>query len=937
MQVYEELGGEKSEQLNDLITPYRRFENTTSMHLREAPFSANKKVEMRLYMFRDLILLARPASGSVNKAGSRLSLSHKQASKRTSSKAWKGRYRLARRLDFDKVSNVVMIDRGDSDGTHGMQLTYVTRSRDKKNVSAKGTMKVITKIEKLELWFTKKEVAESMCHAVTNFVEEIMDAEIARRESQASQMSVGGATSVGGASSVGGPEKKRSWAMKKKGTMTRTGTLGRRSSAGTNPDSVGGLSLNDLKDRYHVDFGPNDPSDVSKDRVEFLVEFGEGPMGFSLGSGAGVGVIVGRLAPNSFSELAGVSIGDRVVLINETDIGLDNSWQDAVEMIKSCPRPITLKFERIAGRVVQEAETDTAAHGEKTRTPSQKRRAWAAKRAARGTESGADRLISLKELEKMYHTAEDTSDKDAKDIVALFDSIKTKPGAEANCLAVLREILNTERAYVGDLRTLVGEYILPLRRTMRRQKCREVENGSTICEHNYVRSACTRQASEANPLLDPEDINAIFMNVETLVKVNTELLTVLQDGLGTLAKSKNKNEKTLKHVSGVYAEAFVRVMPFFKMYAAYCHQYPVAIDRLLVCRSKNAALQVFLKAREDRSGTTSLNSLLIKPVQRICKYPLLFRELLKHMLAMSMENMDDYISGLEEAATAVQEIASSVNTKVGEKEGLNELMEVYEELGGEEGVPGLITAHRRYIRTDDVLMREASSAKNEKKRTAIYLFNDLVVLARGTGAIWNAGRASGTAGGGRSSSAGRSLSLRKTFGMSRGAGSLRKSHNRSGSKKEIMKMIKWIELTSTTIRALPNPDAEQCHGIEIKYVEREFTGPNGTTIGAGGSSISRSNSRASRSGVDKKPSGKVTTIINKYEWWSATETERDVLLASLNGAIEKLQSLESGHRSAIENVGAPKTKRSWMKNKGGGTANAAELKNLANKYGIKNK
>jgi hypothetical protein len=174
------------------------------------------------------------------------------------------------------------------------------------------------------------------------------------------------------------------------------------------------------------------------------------------------------------------------------------------------------------------------------------------------------------------------------------------------------------------------------------------------------------------------------------------------------------------------------------------------------------------------------------------------------------------------------------------------------------------------------------------------------------------------------------LSLRKTFGLVRNS-SLRKSASKSGSKKETMKMVKWIELTSTTIRAIPQPDSEQCYGIEVKYVEREFNGVSA----AGGSSMSRTNSRASHAG--KKPSGKVTTIINKYEWWSATEGERDSLLEVLEAALSKLQSLESGHRSAIEKVGAPKTKRSWAKNKGGGTANAAELKNLANKYNIKSR
>ena len=208
----------------------------------------------------------------------------------------------------------------------------------------------------------------------------------------------------------------------------------------------------------------------------------------------------------------------------------------------------------------------------------------------------------------------------------LFKPLLTsKVQEEKDTARVLEELLNTERLYVNDLRSLVGEYIIPLRRTVRRVKCKEfnAKSASTICEHSMIRSTCSKISSEHIPLLDAKSMKNIFTNVETLVKVNTELLGVLQTGLVGL-----KNP-TLMNLIDVISKAFQRVMPFFKLYANYCHNYIQAVTMLQELRTSNSELGDFIAQKEKRSLATSLNSLLIKPVQRICKYPLLFAELLK--------------------------------------------------------------------------------------------------------------------------------------------------------------------------------------------------------------------------------------------------------------------------------------------------------------------
>ena len=62
--------------------------------------------------------------------------------------------------------------------------------------------------------------------------------------------------------------------------------------------------------------------------------------------------------------------------------------------------------------------------------------------------------------------------------------------------------------------------------------------------------------------------------------------------------------------------AFMKLLPFFKMYSTYCAGYP---------NMSGAPAEAILS-----KAHTPLEQLLFRPVQRMCVYPLLFKEALKY-------------------------------------------------------------------------------------------------------------------------------------------------------------------------------------------------------------------------------------------------------------------------------------------------------------------
>ncbi|XP_057715875.1 pleckstrin homology domain-containing family G member 3 isoform X1 [Corythoichthys intestinalis] len=149
---------------------------------------------------------------------------------------------------------------------------------------------------------------------------------------------------------------------------------------------------------------------------------------------------------------------------------------------------------------------------------------------------------------------------------------------------VVMEIIETERMYVKDLRSIVEDYL------------------AHIIDMN-------------NLPIRPENVCALFGNIEDIYEFNSELLQSLD---------------MCDNDPVAVAQCFVDKSEYFEIYTQYCNNYPNSVAALTDCM-RNKTLAKFFKDRQAAlKRSLPLGSFLLKPVQRILKYHLLLQEIAKH-------------------------------------------------------------------------------------------------------------------------------------------------------------------------------------------------------------------------------------------------------------------------------------------------------------------
>uniref|UniRef100_A0A3Q3E7D8 Si:ch73-212j7.3 n=1 Tax=Hippocampus comes TaxID=109280 RepID=A0A3Q3E7D8_HIPCM len=139
---------------------------------------------------------------------------------------------------------------------------------------------------------------------------------------------------------------------------------------------------------------------------------------------------------------------------------------------------------------------------------------------------------------------------------------------------VVMEIIETERMYVKDLRSIVEDYLAHIIDT-------------------------------SNLPIRPEQVCSLFGNIEDIYEFNRYVLS------------------SVTIPTCIFSE-------YFEIYTQYCTNYPNSVAALTDCMRSKTLAKFFKDRQAALKRSLPLGSFLLKPVQRILKYHLLLQEIAKH-------------------------------------------------------------------------------------------------------------------------------------------------------------------------------------------------------------------------------------------------------------------------------------------------------------------
>eukprot|EP01105_Mastigella_eilhardi_P014029 TRINITY_DN3190_c0_g2_i5.p1 TRINITY_DN3190_c0_g2~~TRINITY_DN3190_c0_g2_i5.p1 ORF type:complete len:832 (-),score=199.87 TRINITY_DN3190_c0_g2_i5:77-2548(-) len=264
-------------------------------------------------------------------------------------------------------------------------------------------------------------------------------------------------------------------------------------------------------------------------------------------------------------------------------------------------------------------------------------------------------------------------------VIRSFVKRRTEEKRSVQRSRVVTEILTTERTYLALLTTLVRYYFFPLQRA----------------------------AESATPVVSMKSIGDIFSNVCEVIHVNQELLKKLEDRIPNWGPT------------SMIGDVFLALIPYLKLYTIYCANHYTATEKVAQESSK-ASFGAFLKSAGTESGhpEKSLDSYLILPVQRIPRYQLLLKEVVKLTPAGHPD-----LKNLEEALANITKVATHINTTIKERQMLEQIVALQKQFTGY--CPPLVAPRRSLIREGEL----TKICRKAPKPRHFFLFTDCLLYA----------------------------------------------------------------------------------------------------------------------------------------------------------------------------------------------------------------
>lgn len=204
---------------------------------------------------------------------------------------------------------------------------------------------------------------------------------------------------------------------------------------------------------------------------------------------------------------------------------------------------------------------------------------------------------------------------------------------------IVREIYETEISYVKGLFHLVTDYMNPLLDAL---------------------------ASDGSPVLPKDKIDVIFYQVRDLILLHAALLSKLYE------RTSRWNQWS------TIGDVFLDKAPQFEMYTLFVNNYSNALSLFQECATQGPFKNFLANVKSTLpKGSLSLSDYLITPIQRVPRYVLLLKELLKHTVV----HHRDY-KPTSDAIVDLQRVAEIINNQKRDAEHLEELNDLQSKITG---------------------------------------------------------------------------------------------------------------------------------------------------------------------------------------------------------------------------------------------------------------
>ncbi|XP_019389697.1 PREDICTED: rho guanine nucleotide exchange factor 38 [Crocodylus porosus] len=191
----------------------------------------------------------------------------------------------------------------------------------------------------------------------------------------------------------------------------------------------------------------------------------------------------------------------------------------------------------------------------------------------------------------------------------------------AKRVKIIAELMQTEKDYLNDLELSIREVVQPLR----------------------------------NKEIGRFDVDGLFSNIESVHQISAKLLSLLEEATADV-------QPTMQ----VIGEVFLQIKgPLEDTYKIYCYHHDEA-HTMLESYEKDEELKQHLRhcvqslkkiyEKQGKPNLMDMGSLMIKPIQRVMKYPLLLCELLNSTPASHPDH-----KALQGALAAVKDINVNIN------------------------------------------------------------------------------------------------------------------------------------------------------------------------------------------------------------------------------------------------------------------------------------